>query len=258
MATLGNIQLSGNARLSREACRDCGKYFVYYPQNLPSGEAPKRCPRCKDVYQGRPSVVEGREEVAFYEAVEVKNLPAQWVEYTPAYSGDIGCWLMVVKGKDFGADWKGRIDIFAPRAISPGEVVNIRDMETTHRVKVVSETRQTLHHGEVAVEHEVPLDYGEGTEVMRKRRYLVLEPTTPGTEPKSRLVWATAYTKTTIKGLGRQFWSKIEGSSIAEWRITGGVRSGRAHTTGVLAIVDANHPIVASTTGDYQGKKIYN
>lgn len=256
---LPDMELSAGARLSKNPCEDCGKYFVYYPAALPQASTPKRCPRCQDLRQNRPSVVEGRREIGFYPGVEVQNLPTtQWVEYTPAYPGDAGCFVMVVKGKDFGEDWKGRIDIFASREFGRGDVVNIRYMEAAHRIKVVTETRPTLHHGEVAVEHQVPLDHPEGEEALRTRRYLVLEPTEPNTESTTRLVWATAYTKTTIKGLGRQFWSKIEGSPIAEWRISGGVRSGRAHTDGVLAIVDADHPLVVTTTGDYQGEKVYN
>lgn len=256
---LPDMELSAGARLSRKPCEDCEKYFVYYPAGLPQASTPKRCPRCQDVRQNRPSVAEERYEVGFYPAVEVKSLPAtQWVEYTPAHPGDIGCYLMVIKGKEFGAAWEGRIDIFAPREIAPGDVINIRYMEATHRVKVVTETRSTLHHGDVSVEHMVPLDHPEGEVVLRTRRYLVLETAAPGTESKGRLVWATAYTKTTIKGLGRQFWSKITGTSIAEWRISGGVRSGRAHTTGVLAIVDADHPLMVTTTGDVKGEEVYN
>ena len=251
--TLENIQLSGNAKLSAHGCADCGKYFVYYPQYIRSGEAPKRCPRCKDVEQGRPSLAEERRQIAFYEGVRVVSLPGEWVEFHSGARRDAPQWRIDIKGQEFGAAWDGRIVIYAPRPIVAGEVVNVREMEVIHRVKVKTETRQTLHHGPVTVERELPITGTEGEEMMRQRRYLVLEPT-PDVQPKVELVWATAYTKTTLKGFGRQYWAKVGGSPIAQWGISGGYRSGRAHTDGVLAIVDEEHPLLITTTGDLQGE----
>lgn len=257
---LPDMDLSAGAKLSPEPCEgECGKYFVYYPASLPQDTVPRRCSRCQDIAQGRPSVAETRKEVAFYEAVQVINLPAtKWEEYQTGVAEDYPRYRMDIRGRVFGASWNGRIVIYADHSVVAGQVVNIREMEVTHQVKVKTVLRQTLEHGTVTVEHEFPVTGDEGEKALRTRRYFVLEAAEPGTEPKARLVWATAYTKTTLKGFGRQFWSQITGSPIAEWRISGGVRSGRAHSVGVLAIVDEEHPIVASTTGDHKGEKMYN
>ncbi|OHA73325.1 MAG: hypothetical protein A2940_01200 [Candidatus Wildermuthbacteria bacterium RIFCSPLOWO2_01_FULL_48_29] len=254
--TLENIQLSGNAKLSAQPCADCGKYFVYYPQYLRSGQAPKRCPRCKDLQQGRPSVAEERRQIALYEDVKVVNLPGEWTEFHSETHRDTPQWRIDIKGQKFGAAWEGRIVIYAPRPIGVGETVTIREMEVLHRVKVKTEIRQTLHHGPVAVERELSITGAEGEEALRSRRYLVLE-STPGVEPRAELVWATAHTKTTLKGFGRQYWAKVGGTPIAQWKITGGYRSGRAHTEGVLAIVSEDHPLLVTTTGDIQEEVIY-
>ena len=254
--TLAEMDLTGNARLSKEPCKNCGKFFVYYPQDLQSGTPPKRCSRCKDVQQGRPSVVERRRKVNFYDAVKVKSLPGEWKKVSTGFDEDVSSFRIIFKGKEFGASWNGRIDIYSSRPIKSGEVVNIREMEVVHRVRIKIETRRTLEHGEVSIEKEVPLFSAEGKEESRTRRYLVFEPV--DSEPKAHLVWVTAHTKTTLKGLGRQYWSKVTGAPITRWAVSGGARSERFHTDGVLAVVDEEHPIVVTTTGDIQKEVMYS
>ncbi|MFH1462311.1 MAG: hypothetical protein ABIG08_01240 [bacterium] len=261
--TIENMELSGGARLSKQPCEDCGKYFVYYPQDLPGGgdPPPKRCPRCQDVRQARPSVVEERRELATYGPVVVGNLPGEWEEYSTGTEGDYPRYKIDIRGRRFGASWDGRIVIYAPRSVVPGEVVTIREMEATHRFREetveVAHVQKSPHEPPTHTEIQPrPVTSIEGEEVLRKRCYLVLEPASDA-EPKGKLVWATAYTKTTLKGFGRQFWAKVRGAPIVQWEISGGARSGRFHTTGILAIVDAEHPLVVETTGDIKEEKVY-
>jgi hypothetical protein len=147
--------------------------------------------------------------------------------------------------------------MFAPAIPQIGDVVSVREMEAKHLIKVRREQKQTMEHGEVIVEKELPItaDDPEAEEVIRTRHYLVLEPSDG--EATCQLVWAEAHTKTTLKGLGRQYWARVEGAPIASWYVFGGVRSGRAHTTGVLAIVDQEHPLYIIKTGDIEGEEIY-
>ncbi len=252
---LEKMELSGGARLSSQPCRECQKYFIFWPEKLPGeGAFPKLCSTCQDVRQGRPSVAVERREIAVYDAVEIVGLPsAEWQEFqgtktdSPAYKID-------VRGKEFGADWNGRIIIYAARPYSVGEIVSIRHMEVVHRVKAVSEERQTVY-GKVDVEKILPVTAEEGDEKLFTGQYLVLEEAKK--EVVGKLVWAEAHTKTTIKGFGRQYWAEVSGQPLAEWRVNGGVRSGRAHTTGVLAIVSEDYPLVIQRTGDIKGEVVY-
>lgn len=238
-------------------CQKCGREFTFSPQHfavLGFKHMPKRCPACADVIQSRPSVVQERKLLNVYDKVEVVSLPCRWEEYKGS-AKDVPSLRMTVKGSRYGASWEGRIDIFAPQPFAAGDIVSVREMEVTHLVKVVTSSRDTLHHGVVTTQKEVPLSFQEGDEVIRTRKYLVLEPCEgPAT---CRLVWATARTKTTLKGLGRQYRAKVQGAPIASWAIRGGVRSGRAHTVGVLAIVSKDHPLVVTTTGDIQEEVVY-
>lgn len=219
---------------------------------------PKRCPKCADIAQARPSVAIERKCIAVYDGVEIVSLPpAPWQE-TEGYKKDVPAFRLTIKGSRYGASWSGRIDLFATSIPSPGNIVSIREMEAKHLIKVRREQRVTLEHSKVTVEKELPVtaDDPDAEEVIRVRRYLVLEPFDG--PAICRLVWAEADTKTTLKGFGRQYWAEIKGTPIASWLVVGGVRSGRAHTTGALAIVDQDHPLYVIKTGDIEGEEVYN
>ncbi len=253
---LEKMELSGGARLSSQPCRECRKYFVFYPAKLPGdGALPKVCSTCQDVRQSRPSVVVERREIAVYDAVEIVGLPpAEWQEFQGTETDD-PAYKIDVRGKKFGADWNGRIIIYAAQPYSIGEIVSIRYMEATHRVKAVSEERETVY-GKVQVEKILPMTAEEGDEKLFTGQYLVLEKARKE-EVVGKLVWAEAHTKTTLKGFGRQYWAEVSGQPLAEWRVSGGVRSGRAHTTGVLAVVREEHPLIIQKTGDIKGELVY-
>lgn len=241
-------------------CQRCGKEFPVSPDHfmrLGFKHLPKRCPTCNDEIQRRPSVVAERKILNVYDGVEVVSLPpAPWRE-TEGYKKDIPAFRLTVKGSRYGASWSGRIDLFAPTLPQAGDVVSVREMEVKHLIKVRREQRDTLEHGKVTVEKELPVtaDDPDAEEVIRVRRYLVLEPFDG--PAICRLVWAEADTKTTLKGFGRQYWAEIKGAPIASWLVSGGVRSGRAHTTGALAIVDQDHPLYVITEGDIKEEKKY-
>ncbi len=242
-------------------CQSCDEEFPVNPGHfalLGFKNLPKRCPKCADIAQARPSVAIERKCIAVYDGVEIVSLPpAPWQE-TEGYKKDVPAFRLTIKGSRYGASWSGRIDLFATSIPSPGNIVSIREMETKHLIKVRREQRGTLEHGKVTVEIELPVtaDDPDAEEVIRVRRYLVLEPFDgPAT---CRLVWAEADTKTTLKGFGRQYWAEIKGAPIASWLVSGGVRSGRAHTTGALAIVDHDHPLYVIKTGDIEGEEVYN
>lgn len=240
-------------------CNECGKEFDVNPGHFAQmgfKNLPKRCPTCLDKKQLRPSIVQERKLLNVYDGVEIVSLPDSW-QKVDSFEKDLPSYQMIIKGSRFGASWSGRIDIFASHPFRSGDVVSIREMEAQHIIKVRHEYRSTMHYGTVAVTKELPVttDNPEAEEVIRTRRYLVLEPhDKPAT---CHLVWTEARTKTTLKGLGRQYHARVSGAPIAKWEIWGGYRSGRAYTTGILAIVDKEHPLYITVTGDIQEEKCY-
>lgn len=245
-------------------CQQCGKEFPVNPGHFAQmgfKNLPKRCPKCADIAQARPSVAIERKCIAVYDGVEIVSLPpGDWQE-TEGYKKDIPAFRLTVKGSRYGAAWSGRIDLFSASIPQPGDIVSIREMEAKHLIKVRRENRArndfesgTVQEYIKEIELPVTADDPDAEEVIRVRRYLVLEPFDgPAT---CRLVWAEAYTKTTLKGFGRQYWARVEGA-LTSWKVKGGYRSGRAYTVGVLAIVDPDHPLYVITEGDTEEEKIY-
>lgn len=242
-------------------CNECGREFEVNPGHfaqLGFKNLPKRCPTCNDIRQGRPSVVVERKLQAVYDGVEIVSLPPGEWEQVAGFDGDQSGYRLTVKGRRFGASWYGRIDLFSQSIPKVGDVVSVRTMEAEHKVKQVLKTRPTMRYGEVTIEEILPVTDSnpEAEVVIKTHRYLVIEPWEG--ESTCRLVWVEAHTKTTLKGLGRQYWAEISGAPIASWRISGGVRSGRAHTDAVLAIVDKEHPLYVTVEGDIQEEKVYD
>jgi len=241
-------------------CQRCGKEFPVSPDHfmrLGFKHLPKRCPKCVDLAQRRPSVVVERRLLNVYDGIELVSLPPGEWQDVKAWEKDVPAFKLVIKGSRYGASWSGRIDLFAPAPPQAGDVVSVREMEAKHLIKVRREQRGTLEHGKVTVEKELPItaDDPEAEDVIRVRRYLTIEPFDG--EPTSKLVWAEAHTKTTLKGLGRQYRARVEGIPVAKWVISGGYRSGRAHTVGVLAVVNQDHPLYIVKTGDIEGVDLY-
>lgn len=242
-------------------CQKCSEEFQMNPFHFATmgfKDLPKRCPKCTDIVQGRPSVVIERNCLNVYDGVEVISLPPGEWQKTEGGRKDVSSFQLAVKGRRFGAAWDGRIDLFTTSIPRIGDVVSVREMESRHLVKVREEEKQTLHNGVVVIEKVLPItsDDPNAREVVRHRRYLVVEPFEGSAI--SRLVWVEAHTKTTLKGFGRQYWTEIKNVSIASWSVSGGVRSDRAHTTGVLAIVDHDHPVYLITKGDIKEEEVYN
>jgi len=235
-------------------CLCCGKKFLYYHEGTPQ----KRCPICTDQKQARPSIVQKRELLNYYDGVEIVSLPSKWEHMPPKGVRDDSFFKMTIKGSQYGADWLGRIDIFASEPFKKEDVISIREMEVKHEIKIKKKTRQTMKYGTVEIEEEFPVTTAENDveSIIRSRRYLRFERSEEF--QTSHMVYATAYTKITLKGLGRQFRAVVEDETcIASWIIYGGVRSGRAHTTGILAIVSPDHPLMITKTGDIQGEERY-
>ena len=243
-------------------CQQCGEEFPVNPGHFAQmgfKNLPKRCPTCADKAQARPSVVVGRNLLNVYDGVKVVSLPpGNWQE-TKGYKKDIPAFRLTVKGCRYGAAWSGRIDLFSASIPQPETLCRSGRwrLSTLSRRENRPNDFESGTVQEYIKEIELPVtaDDPDAEEVIRVRRYLVLEPFDgPAT---CRLVWAEADTKTTLKGFGRQYWAEIKGAPIVSWLVSGGVRSGRAHTVGVLAVVNQDHPLYIVKTGDIKGVDLY-
>lgn len=242
------IVLSGGGTLSQNPCKKCEKLFVWYPDKYPHyANAPHHCATCTDERQNRPSVVIERMVVRTFPAMTIESLPTSGWEMREGNPGDVHDYRIKVLGRHFGSVWSGRIDLRAPEPYKVGDVVTLREMKATHRVRKVLRSRQRMDGSMMHWDETIPLQSEEGTESIETRWYLVLEKTDTTPEYGTRLSWSTAYSKTTLKGLGAQFVSKHVGEPIAVWTCHGGCRSGRFETVGALAVIDNDHPYQVKT-----------
>ena len=251
LATEGNVKVgSGELRV----CKKCANPFIWYDAKH-YNQAADHCPKCNDIRQGRPSIVEERVLLNEVDGVEIVGLPGEWENIHSGREQDrYGMYRICKKGKDFGVSWSGRIDIFADEPFKVGDVVKMREMRSVHQIKQV---RMQVGHIQKSpydppthlVERTVPVqtteedvsDAASLIETSEGRSYIVLEETE--TEATAQLVWHTNYYKTTLKGYGRQIPAKniISGAPLMSWRVSGSCRSGRYGTNAVLAVVDAQH-----------------
>lgn len=252
-------------------CEKCEVEFKVYAQRMHSQ---KLCPTCRqerDIEKSRQrnSVTLEREKL-FSAPVTIHSLPGEWMDCEPIKSNATRYWKMEVRGSQYGRNWDGQITIFSHMKSPPqvGDTVYMRIMRAEKRVKQITFFKESFNAGRVestatlpayTTEEEIPalIESGKlhpnaaGSLLMDatiEHEYIVLDGT--HREPEYNLVWAEARTKTTIKGFGAQYRSDIDLSN-AYWHqsIYGGVRSGRAHTTGTLALVPIGDSVAVKMSG---------
>lgn len=232
-------------------CVRCGKGFVFNPSEFNVAglqNIPQKCPSCSDMAQARPELVIERKCEKFFPVVRIKSLPTEWTEFKPE-GNDFGCYKIDMKGSRFGAQWSGRIIIYGLKPFAPDDIVSLSVMSVKKQVREMTTSRATMKHGTVSITRRVPLSCDDGDVKEVQDIYLRLDPAQENGEETPSLVWATAYSKTTLKGLGRQFHASLD-DSAALWSMSvhGGARKGRFGTTGILAIVSKKYPLVKKFT----------
>lgn len=231
-------------------CVECASLYEVYSDRA----SPVRCPSCADRAQRRPTQVVQRARLATWTA-EIHSLPGEWQRFQ-ANKKDRPCWKIDLCGRSYGADWAGRIVIYAAHPFVPGDVVRVRLMRAEHRVRVVYRERHTLHHGSVVVSEKRHLHRDEGGEIETDAyEYLVFEPTDAA--PDARITFTKAFSKTTLKGFGRQYRSDtvFEADPLWSKTIYGGYRSGRAGTNATLAIIAYDDPPPQVVTTDLRASR---
>lgn len=253
-------------------CTRCHKTFpanldVYRSLNYDT--LPKRCPACSDEIQGRPDIVLDRQTL--YEVVcrvdgSFARLFARATEFRPLPTDDPSRRL-TVKGSDYGASWSGRIDIFSHVwPVKTGAVVTLSYNQVRRRTWYVEKKIQTCGFRGYVVgrttSRRVPPNYipADGESEVKEREeentYVLLTQTLYSTSSALQrdnmpvLMWLEAYSKTTLKGFGRQFHRRIEGVPLWHLDVSGGVRSGRLGTHAMLAVCDPLDPVKVTGTDD--------
>lgn len=236
-------------------CEDCKEIFVWHDEQF--NQLPKRCPSCIDKKQLRPSIVVERLCTVEFDGITIESLPSQeWEKVESGVETDYPCFKISVKGSRYGRSWSGRIDIFADKQYKPGDSVKIRVMESRHLVKKLRYQSAHIQRSPFdppthTVEKTIPItskeestDANTISEEVEERQYLYLSEV--GEEAGGRkLIWRTSHSKTTLKGFGRQYHASLNPeATLWSKSCSGGVRSGRASTEGVLAIVEEGHPLI--------------
>jgi hypothetical protein len=129
-------------------------------------------------------------------------------------------------------------------------------MRGDRQVLVLRYQRETLHNGTVECRRYLPVttstadiaaaeaeSNGKAELVAEVRTWLSLG--SPMAETADRvLLWLEAYSKTTLKGLGRQYAAGLNLDAAEEtWQVRGGARSGRYGTQAALVVCAPGAPI---------------
>lgn len=225
-------------------CIECFEPFYAEPHPR-FGSLPLRCPKCRRQSDPLRRLVK-RERVTEWIVLNQVDWPRLMlkIDKPRRREGDLP-FLFDRRGQEFGADWSGRIVVWAKEPPVTGETVLIREMVSTWQVRAKYETHYSISasfRAGVPVPYTkrtlVPLDSNDGQIETEEHRYFVIEPA-PGRTPTGQLVMVFFRTKTTIKGFGRQIFGKIvwpKGYEILA-SASGSYRSGRATGTQYLAVI---------------------
>lgn len=244
-------------------CKSCEKTFTVGLLALVDKGIrymPTHCPACLDKRQRRPVVAVHTECVREWPAVSIHSLPCEWEKFR-ARPDDLPDWKITVRGERYGAQWDGRIDMRAPHHAfhnppAVGDVVSVHEMKGNREVMILRYTVPTLHYGPSPRQKYLPVTAtreeiaaaeaetgGTAERVTETRTWLALGSTMAETADRV-LLYMEAFSKTTLKGFGRQYAAGLSlNAAEAAWELSGGCRSGRYSTQAALVICAPGAPI---------------
>lgn len=154
-------------------CEECGTAFFQFGRRQTTQ---RHCPKCKDIESGNFTVCQERTQIGFWTGLIVDDsFPSDGWE--------------AVQTPD-GLRWKldrrgvyGQVVIWAQTPPRAGESVSLRQMTSTHSVRVTTEIRKHKSNGEEierAVLHRRPALGNDGREDTETHRYYVIIPCAVG------------------------------------------------------------------------------
>lgn len=238
-------------------CHESFKASVDHYRVLNYDRLPNRCPKCCDELQERPDIVLERRTLQEFTCIVDESMACvlSTMEKHQPLDTDTPSYRFTRRGRDYGTIASGRIDLYGLEKIpSIGDVITFAHQECHRRVWYIERARwiagMTLDARQVTITRRVGKDHvlKEGErgpfERLETNEYYVMLPTNQEASPVlPRLCWLSCYSKTTLKGFGAQYSYKIVGKPLFSVSIDGGVRSGRAYTHSMLAIVDPADPL---------------
>ena len=98
---------------------------------------------------------------------------------------------MVIKGRLFGADWEGRIDLWSvlPVCLQEGDKVRVKVLRAVKRVARLSKTHYTRSHGPVEKSWQVDLGADGAEEEEEEREYWRIESCPEAAKGSGQLEW---------------------------------------------------------------------
>lgn len=229
--------------LIERTCAVCAKSFKTLELNQ------HKCAACCDAGKEAKHITTERVCLQEFEAVKLSLSPSLFSAYKTDDKNAVPSLRLILKGKDLGwgapqTMWNGRMDIYinfrrgngqtlwpigAPAPTSFPKYVRFRLMH----VKKAAQTEKAANS-----KYSSPLKFTDEWD------YIALDPLPDTTVTDKELVLVTASYKTTLKGFGRQWHTRLESNALWEFGMSGTCRSGRFGHNSVLAIVDKDHPVI--------------
>ena len=252
-------------KIQKQVCVQCFQPFEAEPHPR-FGSVPTKCPKCRRTDPYRQFI--SRKCVGEWivqNDVDWKALMKQ-IEKPLRENADRP-WKYDFKGREHGAIWSGRIVVWAEEPPAKGEIILIRQMQSTYQIRVAYEEYGSI--GALFKFREVvnvkkpiflPLDSEEGELAEETHEYFVLEKVNQELQPQYRLVLYTIGEKTTLKGYGRQEFMEFEHDpqSIDLAIAYGQFRTGRAWRRTVLSLLPLNDQIVIKRFGHTGSGKVFS
>ncbi len=256
------------------------------------------CPRCASLrHERRAGVVETRKCLEEYHGLKIiSDLPAWGLVHThtgdifksvtkgskggASWSGRIDIWARGFGEKPPACD--GLVDVRVMEStIAPKKgalqkridnlfgVITKQAIEEarTQRDKICEEEKRSVEIDDIlpGIRQDIVARFREELSAVEKHKYIVLTPTDPAKlldeerNANRMLVFQSAYSKTTLKGLGRQFHASLDTENVISvlGSASGSARSGRFGTHYVLAVVSPDHPLVRTFSEDGRVEKTF-
>lgn len=220
--------------LYQKVCGICEESFVSRFENA------KRCPGCCDRKKGNEANQITTERKMIDSWICKISLPSSHFHaFTTGKHRENLCLRAIYKGKDPYVAWSGRLDVFISHEGGNREEPPEFPVYGKVRLMEVTKSAGNVDERERNGKKLRPIQYSP------VYQYLAIDPLQAEPKPvDGELIYKTAASKTTLKGLGRQYAAWFDSSHcLFAFQMECHMRSGRASVSKVIAIVNSQHPL---------------